>query len=156
MRKRVSLFGAVAAVMLFAAACGSGSGDSAGASGGSGGGSGNDGVSIMSPKDGASVTEPFMLKFNAPNIGPTTSGKDHVHVFVDGKENDYTVVTKSPFMIKGVPNGEHTINITRQHADHSPTGAKDEIKVNITSGGSTSSSKPSSSSSSSGGGGYGY
>jgi hypothetical protein len=154
MRRLVSMFGAVAAVMLFAAACGGGSGDSA--SGGSGGGSGKAGVTITSPKSGASVTEPFTLKFNAPNIGPTDSGKDHVHVFVDGKENDYTVVTKNSFTIKGVPNGEHTINVTRQHADHSPTGAKDEIKVNITGGGGSSSSKPSSSSSSSSGGGYGY
>lgn len=153
MRKRLSTLGAMAAVLVLAAACGS----SASGNGGGGGGgskSGDNTVTITSPKDGASVTEPFMLKFNAPDIGPTTSGKDHVHVFIDGKENDYTVVTKSPFMIKGVPSGMHTINITRQHADHSPTGAKDEIKVDITGGGAPSSSKPSSSSSS--GGGYNY
>lgn len=151
MRTRVSFFGAIAAVVLFAAACGGSGGTGSG--GGGGGDSGKAGVTITSPKDGASVSEPFMLKFNAPDIGPTSSGKDHVHVFVDGKESEYTVVTKSPFMIKGVPSGEHTINITRQHADHSPTGAKDEIKVNITSGGAPSSS---SSSSSSSGGGYSY
>lgn len=152
MPKRVSTLGAMAAVLVLAAACGSGGGSSA--SGGGGKDSGDNTVTITSPKDGASVTEPFTLKFDAPNIGPTDSGKDHVHVFVDGKENDYTVVTKNSFTIKGVRGGMHTINVTRQHADHSPTGAKDEIKVNIAGGGAPSSTTPSSTNT--GGGGYGY
>lgn len=153
MRKQLWRLAAPAAVLVLAAACGGSASDSGSGSSGGGGGGDNNTVTITSPKDGASVTEPFTLKFNAPDIGPTDSGKDHVHVFVDGKESDYTVVTKNTFTIKGLPDGEHTINVTRQHADHSPTGAKDEIKVTIT-GGGASSSEPSQSSSN--GGGYNY
>ncbi|MQA82446.1 MAG: hypothetical protein GEV10_28965 [Streptosporangiales bacterium] len=133
MKRRVSMFGAMAAVVVLVAACGS-----SGGTGGSGDDAGK--LTITSPKDGASVQQPFTLKFDAGDIGATDTGKDHVHIFIDGKETDYTVVTKSSFVIKGVSKGEHTINVTKQHADHSPAGDKAEIEVNVTDGGAPSSS----------------
>ena len=141
MRKPVLTLGMAAAAAVLLAACGSNDGTTATTADNSGGGDAGK-VMIMSPKNGASVKEPFTLKFNAGDIGPTDSGKDHVHVFTDGKETDYTVVTQNSFQIKGLSPGEHTINVTKQHADHSPTGAKAEIKVKVT-GGSTSGGKKS-------------
>jgi hypothetical protein len=124
---------AAAAVAALLAGCG-GSGDAATSTDA---GSEANGITITAPKDGASVAVPFTLEFDAGDIGPTESGKDHVHIFVDGNESDYTVVEENKFQIDGLSEGEHTINITKQHADHSPAGAEAEIKVNVT-GGDTS------------------
>jgi hypothetical protein len=150
-RKRVPVILAVAATAMIVAACG-GPGESTTTSSGGDGGNDAGSITIMSPKDGASVTSPFTLKFDAGDIGPTDSGKDHVHIFVDDEETDYTVVTENTFQIEGLVEGEHTLHVTKQHADHSPTGAEAEVKVNVT-GGDTSGG-------SSGGGGeepdYGY
>lgn len=100
------------------------------------GGSG-EAITILSPEDGASVEAPFTLKFDAGDIGPEETGKDHVHVFTDGEESDYTVVTENSFRIDGLSEGEHTITVTKQHADHSPTGDEAEITVDVTGGGSS-------------------
>lgn len=136
MRKPRMVFAVLAVTAMLTAACGNGAGEGGGGDGNESAGS--DGkITITSPEDGASVRQPFTLKFDAGDIGATDTGKDHVHVFVDGKESDYTVVTKNSFVIKGVGTGEHTINITKQHADHSPTGDKAEITVNVTGGGGT-------------------
>lgn len=137
MRKPVPIFMATAATALIVAACG-GPAETATTTG-SGGDSGGDAgkITITSPKDGASVSPPFELRFDAGDIGPTDTGKDHVHIFVDDKETDYTVVTENTFQIEGLSEGEHLIHITKQHADHSPAGAEAEITVNVT-GGDTS------------------
>ncbi|MQA02352.1 MAG: hypothetical protein GEV07_06360 [Streptosporangiales bacterium] len=118
------MVGTILATVVLAAACG-------------GSGNGSDGggkLRITSPSDGASVGQPFTLKFDAGDIGPPDSGKNHVHVFIDGEEDDYTVVTKGSFVVKGLSNGDHTITVTKQRADHSPTGAEAEIDVNVTGG----------------------
>lgn len=113
--------------------------------------SGNGGrptLSIQAPSDGANVKLPITLKFTtSEDIGPTDSGKDHVHVFVDGKTNEYTVVTSTTYQIKSLPMGRHVIGVTLQHADHSPAGASAQVNVNVTGG---------SSSDSTGGGNGGY
>lgn len=104
---------------------------------------------ITAPGDGASVGVPLTLKFtSSKEIGPEDSGKDHVHVVIDGKTNDYTVVTSTTYQIKSLPMGRHVIGVTLQHADHSPAGASAQIRVNVTGGGSSGGS--------SGSGGYGY
>lgn len=95
-------------------------------------------LTITAPKDGATVGSSFKLEFTSSvEIGPTDSGKDHAHVFTDGQTNDYTVVTASPFEMKGLPAGKHTVGVTLQKADHSPAGASAQITVNVTGGGST-------------------
>ena len=45
-------------------------------------------------------------------------------------------VTSSPFQIKDLPAGRHTIGVTLQHADHSSAGASAKVEVNVTNGGS--------------------
>lgn len=90
-------------------------------------------LTVTAPADGADVAAPFDLEFTSnEEIGPPESGKHHVHVFVDGKTDDYTVVTSSPFKIEGLAPGMHTVGVTLQFADHSPAGAAAEIKVNVT------------------------
>ncbi len=46
------------------------------------------------------------------------------------------------FTIEGLSPGEHTVNVTLQHADHSSAGAEDEVDVNVGATG-TSSETPS-------------
>ncbi|WP_433465166.1 hypothetical protein [Spirillospora sp. CA-128828] len=135
----------VAAAALGLSACG---GSSEAASGG-----GGPALKIESPAEDANVQAPVTLKFSSSvAIGPEDSGKDHVHVIIDGKTNEYTVVTSSPYQIKNLPAGKHTIGVTLQHADHSSAGASAKVDVNVTSGGSTGGSGGGSG----GGGNYGY
>lgn len=159
MRKTVPAFAATAAAALIVAAgCGGSGDDTATTSGGGGGGGMDHGVTIISPKNGASVNEPFTIKFDAGDIGPTDSGKDHVHIYADGKESEYTVVTKNHFVIKGLSKGQHTIEVAKQHADHSPTGEEAKIKVTVSGGatGKSGKSKKDNGGGDSGGGGYSY
>jgi Bacterial Ig domain len=135
-----------AAALLAATACGS---NGYGSSGSSSGGS-KPTLKIASPAAGATVSTPFTLKVTASvPLGPTDSGKDHIHLFLDGSSH-YQVVTSARTQVKNLSPGEHTILVTLQHADHSPVGPKAKITVTVTGG---SGPTPSSSSSS---GGYGY
>jgi hypothetical protein len=133
---RLVIATAVAAVTL--SACGSSSGGDVSSSGKQG-----EQVTITSPADGASVKMPFVLRWDSTvPLGPTDSGKDHVHVYVDGHSNDYTVVGGNRFQVKGLSPGKHKVEISLQHADHSPVGPKSAVTVNVGSGGSTTSPSP--------------
>ncbi|MGW0228015.1 hypothetical protein ACWDWO_06865 [Actinopolymorpha singaporensis] len=149
-----------AAALLVATACGHAGQATTSTDNGSGDKQQPAKIRILSPAEGASVKVPFTLKFDpGVPIGPTDSGKDHVHVFVDGKTNEYTVVTKTSYQIKNLPAGKHTVGITLQHADHSPVGPKARISVTVTNGsakkgGSDGSGKKGGAND--GGGGYGY
>jgi len=104
---------------------------------GAGGQQGSSALTITEPKNGANVTLPFTVKYTTTeSIGPTDSGKDHVHVFLDGKSDEYTVVTAMSHQIKNAPAGQHEVDVTLQHADHSPVGPTAKITVNVTGGGS--------------------
>jgi hypothetical protein len=159
---RTFVFAAGAAALLALAACGtstpSASGGSSGsggstASSGSGAGSSGPTLSIVSPAAGASVTAPFMLKVSSDQaLGPTSTGKDHVHVFIDGSSS-YKVMTADQMKITGLKAGQHTILVTLQHADHSPVGKKATVNVDVTKSSGSSSNTGSSGGSS---GGYGY
>ncbi len=114
-------------------------------------------IEITAPADGASVTTPFTLKFTASvPIGPTDTGKDHVHVTIDRETDDYTVVTTPEYTIADLPPGRHVVGVTLQHADHSPDGAAAEITVNVTGPGGASSSAPTDAGGSGGGYDAGY
>jgi hypothetical protein len=145
---RTFIFTIGAAALLAAAACGSSG--SSGGSNGSAAGSSTPTLKIVSPASGATVTSPFTLKISSSEqIGPTDTGEDHVHLFVDGGSS-YQVVTSTQTQVKNLSTGKHTILVTLQHADHSPVGPKARITVTVTGGsGATSSASPSS-------GGYGY
>lgn len=121
---------------------------------GSGSGSDSPSLSITSPSEGDTVGSSFMVKWDSSvSLGEPDTGKDHVHVFVDGNANDYTVVGGDSFEVKGLSPGEHTVDVTLQHADHSSAGADDQVDVTVSgSGGSMSPSE----SDSSGSGGMNY
>jgi hypothetical protein len=125
-RNRTLALGATSAVALvLLAACGSDSGEA-----GSDGGSPE--VTITSPSDGASVGSTFDVTWDTNvDLGEPDTGRDHVHVFVDGHSNDYTVVGGNEFTITDLAPGEHTVNVTLQHADHSSAGAEDEVEVDV-------------------------
>jgi hypothetical protein len=131
------------------AACG---GDSD-ASGGS-----SPSVSITSPADGATVGSDVEVSWDtSARLGEPETGRDHVHVFVDGHSNDYTVVGGNSFTVTGLSPGKHTIDVTLQHADHSSAGAEDEVEVTVSpSGQAPSSPSTTEGTPSSGGGGYDY
>jgi hypothetical protein len=124
---RLALGTTAVALAALLAACGD---DAAGA--------GSDGASpltITSPTDGADVGSSVKVSWDSSvELGEPDTGRDHVHVFVDGQENDYTVVGENEFTVEGLSPGEHTINVTLQHADHSSAGAEDEVDVNVTDG----------------------
>jgi hypothetical protein len=111
------------------AACGS---DSDAAAGGS------PSLTITSPDDGATVGGDVEVTWDADvELGPPASGLEHVHVFVDGQSDDYTVVGGSSFTVEGLSPGEHTIDVTLQHADHSSAGAEDQVEVTVDGSGGT-------------------
>ena len=110
------------------AACGS---DSDAATGGGSGG-GSDALTITSPDDGATIGRDVEVTWDADvELGPPDSGLEHVHVFVDGESDDYTVVGGNSFTVEGLTPGEHTIDVTLQHADHSSAGAEDHVDVTV-------------------------
>jgi hypothetical protein len=122
-------------------------------SAGSGSGSDSPSLSITSPSEGDTVGSSFTVKWQSNvDLGEPDTGKDHVHIFVDGNSNDYTVVGGDSFEVTGLSNGEHTVDVTLQNADHSPAGAEDKVDVMVSSSGSQSPSDDSSS----GGGSYNY
>ena len=161
---RTFVFAAGAAALLALAACGtstpsassgSGSGGSSASSGASAGSSGPT-LTIVSPATGASVTAPFMLKVSSDEtLGPTSTGDDHLHVFIDGSSS-YKVMTSDQMKITGLSKGQHTILVTLQHADHSPVGKKATVTVDVTKGTSSSSSTGTGTGSGGSSGGYGY
>jgi hypothetical protein len=147
MRQVVRSSVAVIAFALLATSCGSDSGDDAGTT------SGAEKVTITSPADGATVQVPFKLAWDSTvPLGPPDTGKDHVHVYVDGDESDYTVVGGTTFQVKDLAPGEHTVEISLQHADHTPVGPTSEVTVTVEGGGGSESPT----SDDNGGGGYGY
>jgi hypothetical protein len=109
-----------------------GSGDEAGD------GSGGPTVAVLSPADGAQVNPPFTVKIKASvPLGPTDSGKHHVHVYFDDHADDYTIVESDSGEILNAPPGEHTLHVSLRNANHSPAGAEAAVKVNVGAGETT-------------------
>ncbi len=132
---------AAAAALLAPAvlvACGSND-ESAGAGGMS--------LSIAEPAKDAKVGLPFTVKVDAGvPLGPTESGKHHVHLWLDDNANDYLVVESDTAEITsgqkatlsgkplGVSPGMHTIHVSLRNANHSAAGVDTEIPVNVGTG----------------------
>jgi hypothetical protein len=121
---------------LTAAACG---GDNSGGDSGSGAAVGGDGgkdLAISAPEDGGEVSLPFTLDLAAGvPLGAPETGNDHVHVFYDGDDSEYEVVTTDSFQVTDLSPGEHTITASLRNADHSPAGTDVTIHVTVTGGG---------------------
>ena len=119
-------------LVLTAVACGGGPADV-----GSGGpdADAQRNFTIASPDDGGTVESPLTLNFTSREpLGPPESGAFHVHVFFDGNEDEYEVVTTSTFEAKGLSPGEHVIAASLRNADHSAAGVDDEITVTVVGG----------------------
>ena len=142
-----SILAAVFALSVVAVACSK----SASAGGG-------DTLAIPSPTNGAKVGEPFTLTVASNQaLGDPSTGDDHVHLCFDGASCDtgsYQIVYGNTAQVSGLTPGEHTIEASLRHADHSAVGPTATITVTVTgtggaSGGATS-PMPTSPSSSSG------
>lgn len=146
--KRLALAAIALAGAALLAGCSSGSGST---------GSESPTLTITKPAAGTKVGSSVDVTWTTNvELGAPDTGRDHVHVFVDGASNDYTVATGNTFTVTGLTPGTHTIDVTLQHADHSSAGASDEVDVTVTkSGGSSPSPSPSQSDSGSSGP-YGY
>ena len=129
---RVRLLGAVFAIGILAAAC-----SDAGASTGGGDLS----LSITSPSDGASVSEPFTVTFDASEpIGDPSTGDHHVHLCFDGASCDdvagSVIAYANSAQVTGLSPGMHTIEASLRNADHSDAGVSTTITVTVSGGGS--------------------
>jgi hypothetical protein len=122
---RRTLLLVLAAIGLVAAACGT---EASGASGGDGGTE----VSIDEPSDGAELTTPFTVEVSASEeIGPEETGLHHVHLFFDGNDDEYQVVTSDSVEVDDLSPGDHTLGVSLRNADHSPAGAEAEISITV-------------------------
>lgn len=104
-------------------------------------------LSIAEPAKDATVSLPFKVKVDAGvPLGPTESGKHHVHLWLDNHANDYLVVESDTAEITngqkatlsgkplGVSPGKHTIHVSLRNANHSAAGVDTEILVNVGTG----------------------
>ena len=92
-------------------------------------------LAIVEPADGAEVETPFTVRFSAePALGPIDTGASHLHLWIDGHEDDYEVIEANRYEIKRLPPGEHTISVSLRRADHSQAGAEDEITITVAPG----------------------
>ena len=133
-----TILGATLAFGVLATACSNGTS--------SAGGGGTPTLTISSPADGASVSEPFTLKLDASvPLGDPSTGEDHVHLCFDGASCDsggYQLVYSDSAQVQGLSTGKHTIEASLRNADHSAVGPTTTITVTVT-GGATSSGSPS-------------
>jgi hypothetical protein len=133
-----------------------------------GGGGDSSKLSVVEPAKDAKVSLPFTVKVkSADPLGPTDSGKHHVHVWLDNDSENYLVVesdtaTVSPGMkatLTGKPlpltPGKHIVHVSLRNANHSAAGADTEVPIDL-GGGTGPAPSPSPSSSESSGYGNGY
>ena len=102
-----------------------------GAETGDGGGSGMS-VSVTKPTADATVAVPFEVAVTASvPLGPTESGKHHVHVWFDDNEDDYQVVETPTVRITELAPGPHVMHVSLANANHSPAGAEAEVPITV-------------------------
>src|SRR5206468_12532876 len=124
-----SVIAAAFAFSILAAACSNGSSSAAGG--------GGDTLSISSPSDGAKVSEPFTVKVSSNQpLGDPSTGDDHVHLCFDGGscDSEYQLVYGDTFQVDSLSPGQHTIEASLRHADHTAVGPTDSITVTVTGG----------------------
>jgi hypothetical protein len=138
--KLKTVLAGVALLALLGAACGSS--EEGGSSNTDAGAGGGDALSISAPEDGAEVSLPFTLEMSSADpLGAPETGDHHVHVFFDGDDSAYEVVTSDTFEVTDLSPGEHTLTASLRNADHSPAGTDVTIDLTVAGGGSDSGSK---------------
>ena len=144
----------LATVALVGVACGSDANKGSGGNAAAGGGTD---LSVTAPSDGAKVTQPFSVQVStSAEIGPTSSGNDHVHLYFDGSDSDYDVCTSTTCQVSGLSPGKHVIEASLRNADHSDAGPKDSITVNVAGAGGGNDGGGNNGGGDTGGGGGGY
>jgi hypothetical protein len=110
-------------------------------------GGGGDTLSVSAPADGAKVSEPFTVNLTSNQaLGDPSTGDDHVHLCFDGASCDggsYQIVYGTTAQVKGLSPGQHTIEASLRHADHSAVGPTATITVTVTGAGAASNISPS-------------
>ncbi|GAA4459547.1 hypothetical protein GCM10023170_059240 [Phytohabitans houttuyneae] len=120
-------------------------------SAGSGGAGGGMTVSVLEPSAGADVRVPFTVKVDSSvPLGPSESGKHHVHVWFDGDEDNYVIVESDTTQINAAPTGEHVMHVSLRNANHSAAGVEATTRVVVAEGESVPGGEET------GGPGYGY
>ena len=138
------ILAAVAVMALLGAACGSSDDDGGSNGAGAGAQGGGDALSITAPEDGAEVSLPFTLELDSADpLGAPDTGDHHVHVFYDGDDSAYEVVSSETFEITDLSPGEHTLTASLRNADHSPAGTEVTIDLTVADTGGGSGSKDS-------------
>lgn len=133
METRLRLAVPIALLALIAFACGGG--DEATEAGGGDDTMEEMSLAITAPEDGAEVTVPFTLQFDSSvPLADIDTGEHHVHVWYDGDDGNYEVVTSDTFEVASLSPGEHTITVSLRNADHSEAGVEEEITVTVTGG----------------------
>ncbi|MDQ7908329.1 hypothetical protein RB614_27760 [Phytohabitans sp. ZYX-F-186] len=127
---------AAAAVLLLAAgglaACG---GDEGTDSGGSGSGGGMT-LTVLEPAAGADVAVPFTVKVDSSvPLGPSESGRHHVHIWFDGDEENYLIVESDTTQVAAAPTGEHVMHVSLRNANHSAAGVEATTRLVVAEGG---------------------
>ena len=142
MTKLRTMLVGVALLALLGAACGSEDEGAPNTDAGAAGG--GDALSISAPEDGAEVSLPFTLEMDSADpLGAPETGDHHVHVFFDGDDSAYEVVTSDTFEITDLSPGDHTLTASLRNADHSPAGTDVTIEVTVAGGSDGSGSKDS-------------
>ena len=138
MTKHKTMLAGIALLALLGTACGSeeGNGSPTTDAGAQGGG---EALSISAPENGAEVSLPFTLELDSADpLGAPETGNHHVHVFFDGNDSEYEVVSSDTFEVTDLPDGEHTLTASLRNADHSPAGSEVTIDLTVAGGGSGS------------------
>jgi hypothetical protein len=129
--KHRTLLAGIALLALLGAACGSEEGGGTTTADAGGG----DALSIAAPEDGAEISLPFTLELaSADPLGAPETGNHHVHVFFDGDDSAYEVVTSDTFEIVDLSPGDHTLTASLRNADHSPAGTDVTIDLTVAGG----------------------
>ena len=122
---KVMTLSLLAMSMLIVAGCGAASGSSVSSK--------QPTISITSPSNGVKVPFTVTVSSSEP-LGATNSGKDHWHLYFDGKETQYKVITSTSTRITSLSPGTHKMEASLQHADHSQVGPEEEISVTVVKG----------------------
>lgn len=89
-------------------------------------------LTVMEPVSGATVTLPFRVRLDSSvPLGPTESGKHHVHIWFDDNEADYLIVESDVTQVTTAPSGQHTMHVSLRNANHSAAGVEATIPVTV-------------------------
>src|SRR5262245_27760825 len=153
MRKFSAIAAAAIATVALSGACSNGA---------SGSDSSDATLTINQPAAGSTVTVPFTVQFaSSEQLGGTSTGLHHVHLYFDNNTNDYVIVEGTTVQVTKAPTGQHMLHLSLRNANHSAAGTETQIALTINGGAGGPSTAPSGESSpgpvqSSGSGGYDY